>query len=398
MPIFSKVNPAERAPDRAKFGARLAAPSTSNIEYLYGYFLVGISEQVLVDRIVARAGPIAAACVGFLVFSLLLSWAWTRRLSKPLSDLAKLADDLAEGELENAMRARVILKNRQIAYAVNRVLWDMNVFGSERADPAQLIEDQVDERTAHLSRRNVELTDAIDEVSQAKNRMRQLAYYDSLTSLPNRRLFTEQLELLLRVCKREKKMLALLFLDLDNFKRINDSLGHNAGDKLLMEVGHRLSTGVRESDLLSKYADEESKISVSRLGGDEFTVVLNNIEKEEDASTVADRLLERLQGPMTLEGHDIVITPSIGIALAPRDADNMDELLKYADTAMYHAKSAGKNSYSFFTQAMKSSNDAKLRLESDLRKAVENKEWIVYYQPQVNGLTGEVIGAEALIR
>ena len=204
--------------------------------------------------------------------------------------------------------------------------------------------------------------------------------------------------MLLRMAQREKRTIALLFLDLDNFKRINDSLGHSAGDMLLREVATRLASCVRNSDLLAKYVDSEAKIGVSRLGGDEFTVVLNNVDKPSTAGAIAERILESLQMPMVIDGHEVVVTPSVGIALAPQDADNVEDLLKLADTAMYHAKSGGRNKYSFYTSAMKGTGVGRLKLETELRKAVEREELVLHFQPQVCVKTGKIVGAEALVR
>jgi diguanylate cyclase (GGDEF)-like protein len=240
--------------------------------------------------------------------------------------------------------------------------------------------------------------EAVKQVTETKNQLRQLAYYDGLTRLPNRQLFTEQLSLLLRMVERENRQIALLFLDLDNFKRINDSLGHSAGDQLLCEVAARLASCVRESDLLAKYVKSDAKIDVSRLGGDEFTVVLNNIDDPQTAAIVAQRLIESLQAPMVIEGHEIVVTPSVGIALAPQDATKIEDLLKLADTAMYHAKAGGRNRYSFYTASMKSSSVGRLKLETELRKAVDRGELVLHYQPQVCTSSGRILGAEALVR
>jgi diguanylate cyclase (GGDEF)-like protein len=225
-----------------------------------------------------------------------------------------------------------------------------------------------------------------------------MAYYDSLTSLPNRRLFSEQLDLLLRLAKRNGELLALLFLDLDNFKRINDSLGHSAGDQLLREVGARLSGCVRDSDVVAHYVESGPKIDVSRLGGDEFTVVLNQLDSPESALMVARRLLDALSEPMEIGGHELVVTPSIGIALAPDHASDVDGLLKAADTAMYHAKAAGKNKCIFYHSDMDAAGVERLQLEADLRKALERDEFILHYQPQVDTRSGSVVGAEALVR
>lgn len=193
-------------------------------------------------------------------------------------------------------------------------------------------------------------------------------------------------------------MLALLFLDLDNFKRINDSLGHSAGDLLLREVASRLASCVRESDVIAHYVDGGSKIDVSRLGGDEFTVVLNQIDSPEAAAMVAQRLVESLAAPMIINGHELVVTPSIGIAIAPRDAGNVEDLLKAADTAMYHVKDTGKNSFLFYSSDMDAAGVERLKLENDLRKAVERNELVLHYQPQVDTNTGTVVGVESLIR
>ena len=235
-------------------------------------------------------------------------------------------------------------------------------------------------------------------MTETKDRLRKMAYYDSLTALPNRRLFTEQLDLLLRLAKRNKENIGLLFLDLDNFKRINDSLGHSAGDLLLREVAKRLARCIRESDVVAHNVEPNSAIGVSRLGGDEFTVVLNQLTEPDSAGIVARRIRDALCEPMTIEGHELVVTPSLGIAVAPRDADTVEGLLKAADTAMYHAKSSGKNNFVFYDSDMDAAGVERLTLENDLRKAIDRDELVLHYQPQVDSDTGSVIGAEALMR
>lgn len=238
----------------------------------------------------------------------------------------------------------------------------------------------------------------ITERKQNENRMRRLAYYDSLTGLPNRTYLTEQLEQMLEATNRNHLKLAILFIDLDNFKRINDSLGHTIGDALLKEISARLLAAVRQSDMVSRYVETDTEITVSRLGGDEFTIVLNRIENTEVAALVAKRLLSTLSRPVVLKGHEIVVTPSIGIALAPLDSDNVENLLKHADTAMYCAKNNGKNNYQYYTSSMNATGIQRLTLESELRRALKNGEIDIYYQPQINTYTGQITGAEALVR
>jgi len=398
VPIYSFVNALDKGLSREVFGRILASANNQGAQHVMGYFSFGINLKQLQHGLQDYAIKVGSACFVLFLVVIMLVLMVTRRITAPLANLAQLAADISEGKLDKTIRVKGSSEGREIASMLNLVLSDLNSHKAKLDVESHFLNMKVDERTEQLYRRNKELNQAVQQVTQAKDRMRQLAYYDSLTSLPNRQLFTEQLELLLKIGKREGSSIALLFLDLDNFKRINDSLGHTAGDMLLREVGARLSSCIRESDLISQYFDEESKIDVSRLGGDEFTVVLNKLEEPKVAGVVAKRLLESLQTPMMIDGHEIVITPSIGIAIAPQDASSVESLLKRADTAMYHAKSAGKNSYSFYSSAMKGTGVGRLKLEAELRRAIERKEMELYYQPQVNIETGEISGAEALIR
>jgi len=398
VPVYSFVNPHNVNISRESFGRTLAFSRNQGSQHLMGYYVLAIDLQKLQHSLLGYAAKIGGICFILFLVAITLTQIITRRITAPLANLAQLADDISDGKLDQTFHAKGSGEARQIAAMLNLVLSDLSSHKTKMDVESHLLNMKVNERTEQLSLRNKELNQAVKQVTQAKDRMRQLAYYDSLTSLPNRQLFTEQLELLLKISKRDKSILALLFLDLDNFKRINDSLGHTAGDMLLREVGARLSSCIRESDLISQYFDPESKIDVSRLGGDEFTVVLYKLEEPKIAGIVAERLLESLQTPMLIDGHEIVITPSIGIAIAPQDADTVEDLLKRADTAMYHAKTTGKNSYSFYSSAMKGTSVGRLKLEADLRRAVEREEMVLYYQPQVNIETGDISGAEALIR
>ena len=184
----------------------------------------------------------------------------------------------------------------------------------------------------------------------------------------------------------------------DNFKRINESLGHSAGDLVLREIGKRLTTCLRDSDLLAHYAESEGGIDVSRLGSDEFTVVLNRLDNAKSATLVAQRLIKSLGEPVTIDGNELVVTPSIGIALAPRDAADVEGLLKAAGLAMHHAKQAIGKDFLFYEAEMDSDHSEQIKLESDLRKALANEQLLLHYQPQVDTVRGSVTGAEALLR
>jgi diguanylate cyclase (GGDEF)-like protein len=398
LPIFSIVKRLDQKIDRQTYGQTLVLERNSGSEHLAGYYHVGINQQWLMRSLRPLAKQIGLVCLVFVLLVAVLTYLVTRTMTAPLASLARMAEDVAAGKLHRKFRFKGTGEVRVIASMLNVVMAELNKHRSKMDTDRHLLSMKVEERSNQLSKRNEELNEAVKQVTQSKNRLHQLAYYDNLTSLPNRQLFTEQLKLILRMAKRENQLIAVLFLDLDNFKRINDSLGHTAGDALLKEVASRLSTCVRSSDLLAKYVDSASKIGVARLGGDEFTIVLNNLDSAERAGSIAKRLLEALQRPMMVGGQEVTITPSIGIALAPQDADTVEELLKLADTAMYHAKAAGRNAYRYYRSSMKSSSVGRLKLENDLRRAVERNELVLYYQPQVNTRTGEIVGAEALVR
>lgn len=221
---------------------------------------------------------------------------------------------------------------------------------------------------------------------EQQSRLNYMAFHDSLTALPNRSLFYDRICHGLARARRANSRVALMLLDIDRFKNINDSLGHDAGDILLKVIATRLNEGVRDMD------------TVARLGGDEFVVVLEGIHDIADVDFVANKLLSTLAQPIEISGHSISTTVSIGVSLFPEDGDDTDELLKNADIAMYKAKEAGKNNCQFYTKGMNATAVNYLLLENDLRRAVEQQQLTLYYQPQVDLQTGEMTGVEALVR
>ncbi len=247
-------------------------------------------------------------------------------------------------------------------------------------------------------------SDAFNALKRQEDRLRYLAYYDPLTSLPNRRSFNEQLNRILKRCRRHGTGAALMFIDLDHFKRINDSIGHGRGDRLLVEIAKRLTVELREDDAINYYTDNsaedarESNTEIARLGGDEFTVVLSDITNLQQIETVAKRILDALSQPIPLQSHNPVVTPSIGIALFPQDGEDPDTLLRNADTAMYAAKAEGRACFRFYNEKMNSQAVEQLKMEEELRDAMRNHELELRYQPQVNSQTGEVVSMEALVR
>jgi diguanylate cyclase (GGDEF)-like protein len=238
----------------------------------------------------------------------------------------------------------------------------------------------------------------ITERKDAEERIRCLAYYDSVTQLPNRVLFKEQLNRALARAKRQRGYVAVVFLDLDHFKRINDTLGHSLGDVLLQAVAKQLVECVRGEDVVSRHAVEEVVNSVGRQGGDEFTLFFTEIRETQDVGRAARRLLASLAKPFVLDGREIFVTASIGIALFPCDGEDEETLLMNADTAMYHAKAQGRNNFYFYDKSMNAAAAQRLSLENDLRRALQREEFYLHFQPQVDAATGRIFGNEALLR
>jgi len=247
----------------------------------------------------------------------------------------------------------------------------------------------------------VRMTGFLQDVSDRKrseDRIRQLAYYDVLTGLPNRRFFKESLERALRHARTSRKPAALLFLDLDRFKMVNETLGHEAGDALLKEAGERLHACVRTNDWVASARNDKLQSAISRIGGDEFTLLLRDLDDPHDAARVATRVLERFSQPFEVDRREVFTSASIGIAVHPIDGNDVDTLLRNADAAMYHAKDRGRNNFQFYTDAMNVRVLRRLDIESNLRRAIQRGELSVVYQPKHDVASGEVRAVEALVR
>ena len=241
-------------------------------------------------------------------------------------------------------------------------------------------------------------SEAFHDVIDKQQQIQELAFFDHLTGLANRTLFKDTLEVTLAESAKEESQLAVIFMDLDRFKTVNDTLGHHIGDYLLKNVADRVSSCIRESDSFSRLNKRNAKHYVSRLGGDEFTVMLPRLKNPEDAGRVARRINERLAEPFKLAETEVFISVSIGISIFPLDGTEAEELMKHADLAMYHAKEKGKNNFQYYKKSLNIKARERLDFENDVRKAVSNEEFELYYQPQIDLATGEIIGAEALTR
>ena len=266
--------------------------------------------------------------------------------------------------------------------------FDMAGIWRHRKKDGSIIYVEINSHTIIFAGRRAEvvLANDVTERKWMEEKIKHMAFHDTLTSLPNRILFNDRLTLALAHAHRSKEILAVLFLDLDRFKGINDALGHTAGDQLLCNVADRLKSCVRDED------------TVGRFAGDEFTLLLPGITQAEHVIDIVRKILEAFRRPWMIEGHELYITTSIGIALYPNNGEDAETLLKNADTAMYHAKEQGRNDFQFYTATMHAKSFEKMILENSLRSALDREEFVVYYQPLVNISTGQVAGMEALVR
>ncbi len=287
----------------------------------------------------------------------------------------------------------LFLLHHQILKPIGLLSHALNNLGKRqnRVQVTQVGNDEIGELCRSFNRMSIDLF-------ESNERIRNLAFIDSLTGLPNRVLFRRNLERAIANSKREQKLLGLLFLDLDNFKHVNDTMGHPVGDRLLSNVAERLMQNTRASDLMGRIDIDDLSANFSRLGGDEFTVLLPHLENSLQAAQVAERIIGAFSQPVTIDKHQIYVGCSIGIAIMPDDANGAEELITNADVAMYQAKKSGKNRYHFFSQSIGEQNKERAKIEQRLHHAVEACNFTLYYQPIVDSLSHRVSSYEALIR
>ncbi|TDG13650.1 sensor domain-containing phosphodiesterase [Seongchinamella unica] len=398
LPVFTEVNTGRSGLTPADFAIALTSGSGSPSQRVVGYL------HVVHDGGVVRAAALGAGLrvflfsLGLAVVSGLLAWVFTRRVTRPFRDLANMADSVAAGEVRELIKVEGGGELQDIARLFNSVIQGFNDSRKVHEVDKHLLSLKVEERSSQLTERDEALSRVVGEAEQAQSRLHRLANYDRLTALPNRNLLTAQLELLLKLNQRNGHTLALLFIDLADFKRVNDSLGLSAGDQLLLEASKRIIRTVRDSDPVGRIDGPGTDINVARLSGDEFTVILNQLDSPTSAETVARRLHQNLSQAMTVDGHELVLHPAIGIAISPGDGKDVESLLKAASVAKFHAKQTGTDGIQMYTASMGKEGEERIRLESELRKAIENNALSLHYQPQIDTHSGSVVGAEALLR
>src|SRR6202041_2836989 len=310
-------------------------------------------------------------------------WRREEALGRPVGDVLRIIDVVSGARVRNA--AEIAMQEdktaRVTADCVNCILVRRDAVEIGIENTVTPIHDQ-DGSVAGM-------VVAFHDVSLARARsleMSRLAQHDSLTDLPNRMLFNDRLTQAISLAVRQGKQLAVMFVDLDHFKKINDSLGHDVGDKLLQSVAGRLKACFRRSD------------TISRLGGDEFVVLLSQLEHEEDAAISAQKALRALTAPHIIDGKSLDVSVSIGVSTYPNDGKDAESLLNRADNALYEAKQRGRNNYQFFRHEMHAQLAARQSLDADLRCALGRNEFVLHYQPKLNLQTGQITGVEALIR
>jgi len=362
-------------------------PSPGKEDYEFGINRLSVFQDIALDkeiigtiyiqsdlkelyvRIIRNAGTVIVLIALSIFVAFLLLSKLQHAITKPILDLTHLM--------------QIVSTRRD--YSVRSPIQRGDELGFLSKGFNEMLE-QIQTRDTEIKRSYEQLSQELAERKRAEETIKYMAYYDSLTGLPNRTLFNDRLSQTMLQAQRYGQKVAVVFFDLDNFKNINDTLGHTTGDLLLKAIAERLTNIIRGVD------------TISHQGGDEFSILISGINHVQDVAKIAQKILDALSEKIRLDEHEIFITASMGISLYPSDGDSAETLVKNADIAMYAAKEQGRNNYQFYTPAMNTIIFERITLENSIRKALEKDEFVVYYQPRINIKTGQITGMEALAR
>ena len=398
VPVLSATDPTAKNLSPADFARALFDADSQRSEVVMGYIAIGLDRGAILSDAMNRAGQVFLVAAIVLAIGLLLLQFLINRIVAPLNRFKKLAQELASGEA--SLDADTVRGGEfaDIIRALSNFVKNSRNLNQEISMEKNLFRLQAEQSASELTAKDEELSRMEHRFAESKEQIRKMASYDRITELPNRGLFIEHVNRLLRLAERDDSHTALLCFSLVNFDRIQESLGRNTGDLLLKEVSKRLVGCLRASDMLGHYLDTNQSINVSRLAGDEFAIVLNRLSTVEDAGEVAKRITEVISKVVKIAGNELFAQPIIGIAVAPRDGTDAERLLNHASAAKQYAAISSTTSFLYFTQQMETGDGDEFKLTPALRRAMARNEFSLHYQPQINATYGSVTSAEALLR
>ncbi|EED36507.1 signal transduction protein [Luminiphilus syltensis NOR5-1B] len=390
VPISTTINPLDERITEKDYREQLAVDGGDGARFVAGYVEAAIPVSAIYAGMQQTASLLTGGVAVSILILFLLVKILSRSISKPLELLAETADRISTGQLPEQIKIRRGRHDEiaHIATVLNGVIDGVHKFKTQLNADKNLL-------TLRMDSQSKQLDQAQEEVNETQQKLQRAANYDALTDLPNRQLMTEQLNTLMRIAERERKHVGLVFVDLDNLRRINETLGREIGDQVLRQFSKRLVTATRNSDVVGRNGDNRD---VSRVGTDEFSIVLHGIENSEDVHTTARRILDELNHPLDVDGQILPMQCVMGFAVAPQHGRKPQDLMRAADIALTHAKNERSRTPEIYNLKIDQAGSIRFQLEGELRAADFDAELQLHYQPQIDTEKGTVVGAEALLR